>query len=407
MADPGKENDFEQCVSEMGLAGYSGCEIGNKHPKNPAIPKPAMGIRGLRISCNYGRVKETRHFHPHPHRKGVMSGILKIGLAGLGAIGRTHINRINGKLRRAEVISVTDMAVEYGKKAADEFGLPFYETAQSLLASGADALMVTSADPDHEAHVLAAVKAGKPVFCEKPLAPDADACKRVIEAEMATGRKLVQVGFMRRYDPGYRQLKKMIDSGEYGAPLMLHCAHRNPSVPEAYDTPMAITSTLIHEIDTLRWLIGEDYDTVEMAFPKATRHTHKNLRDPQIMILTSKSGIRMDVECFVNCRVGYDIQCEVCCEDGIFKLPELPSVPLLRDAKRTTAICNAWSERFVEAYNIEIQEWIDSTLSGRVDGPSSWDGLVACVTGDAAQKARETGEAVSIQLPEMPSFYSR
>jgi Predicted dehydrogenases and related proteins len=336
-----------------------------------------------------------------------MDGILKIGLAGLGAIGRTHVDRINGKLRRAQVVGVTDLAPEYGKKAAAGLGLPFHESAQALLDSGVDALMVTASDPDHEAYVLAAIKAGKPVFCEKPLAPDAEACQRVIDAEMATGRMLVQVGFMRRYDPGYRQLKEMIDGGKYGAPLMMHCAHRNPEVPEAYTTPMAITNTLIHEIDTLRWLIGEDYDTVEMAFPKATKYTHPNLRDPQIMILTSKSGVRMDVECFVNCRVGYDIQCEVCCEDGIFRLPELASVPLLHDAKRTTTICNAWSERFVEAYNVEIQEWIDSTLAGRVDGPSSWDGLVACVTADAAQQARETGKPVKVALPEMPSFYKR
>ncbi len=187
---------------------------------------------------------------------------------------------------------------------------------------------------------------------------------------------------------------------------MMHCAHRNFFVADSYDTPMAITSTLIHEIDTLRWLLGEDYDTVEMAFPKQTKNTLPHLRDPQIMILTSKSGVRMDVECFVNCRVGYDIQCEICCEEGFLKLPELPAVGLLVDAKRMTTICRDWSERFIEAYDIEIQEWIDSTLAGRVDGPTAWDGFVACVTGDCAQRARETGQPVKIELPPMPDFYA-
>ena len=71
-----------------------------------------------------------------------------------------------------------------------------------------DAVVVTTLDPFHEQYVMAAIKAGKYVFCEKPLAPEADACKRIVEAEMATGKQLVQVGFMRRYDPGYGQLKK-------------------------------------------------------------------------------------------------------------------------------------------------------------------------------------------------------
>ena len=75
---------------------------------------------------------------------------------------------------------------------------------------------------------MAAIKAGKYVFCEKPLAPEADACKRIVEAEMAAGKQLVQVGFMRRYDPGYNQLKKAIDSGKYGLPLML--ALRTPQL---------------------------------------------------------------------------------------------------------------------------------------------------------------------------------
>lgn len=334
-----------------------------------------------------------------------MKDELIIGLAGLGAIGRTHIERINNRLSRGRVIGATDKATAFGKEKAAELGVQFHDNVQSLLDSGIDALIVTSADPDHEEFVAAAIKAGKPVFCEKPLAPDAAACKRIIDAEMAFGKKLVQVGFMRRYDPGYRQLKSLIDSGKFGQPLMVHCAHRNFSVADTYDTPMAITSTLIHEIDTLRWLIGEDYATVEMAIPKSTRNTKPHLIDPQVMILTSKSGVRMDIECFVNCRVGYDIQCEVCCEEGFLKLPELPTVGMLVDAQRSTAICRDWSERFVEAYNIEIQEWIDSTLAGRVDGPTAWDGLVACVTGDAGQKSRETKSVISIELPECPEFY--
>ena len=107
-----------------------------------------------------------------------------------------------------------------------------HPTGQDLIADGGvDAVLVTSWGLAHEEHVLAAIEAGKPVFCEKPLARTEEACRRIIEAEMAAGRRLVQVGFMRRYDAGYNALKAVLDAGEIGAPLLMHCAHRNPSVP--------------------------------------------------------------------------------------------------------------------------------------------------------------------------------
>ncbi len=331
---------------------------------------------------------------------------VKIGIAGLGAIGRTHIERINNKLQGGRVVAATDATPAFGEQKAKEYGLKFFADEHAMLASGeVDALIVTAADNDHERFVMAAIKAGLPVFCEKPLAPDTDGCRRIIAAEMACGKRLVQVGFMRRYDPGYRQLKSMIDSGEYGVPLMIHSTHRNFGVDENYTTPMAISNTMIHDLDILRWLVGEDYAKVEMFFPKQTRHTHGKLLDPQIMTLTSKSGVRMDVECFVNCRVGYDIQCEVCCEEGFLRLPDLSTVQSLVNAARVSPICRDWSERFVEAYNVEIQAWIDLVHAGKADGPSSWDGLTAIIAGDAAQKAREVGHAVEIDIPECPEFY--
>ncbi len=335
-----------------------------------------------------------------------MNNILKIGVAGMGAIGRSHIERIANKLQGAKVVAATDVATEHGKSVAESLGLNFFPNEEKLIAEGGiDALIVTASDEYHERYVLAAVKAGIPVFCEKPLAPAADGCKRIIDAEIAGGKKLVQVGFMRRYDPGYRQLKQMVDSNEYGSPLLLHCAHRNYEVPDNYDTPMAISNSLIHEIDVLRWLISEDYESVEVSLPRKTKYAAANLQDPQILILHSKSGIRMDVEIFVNCHVGYDIQCEICCEEGFLKLPDLSAPERLVNASRIKPICRDWSERFIDAYNLEIQEWINATKEQRVDGPTAWDGYVACITADFAHQARDTQSRVKIEMPECPEFY--
>ena len=153
---------------------------------------------------------------------------LRIGLVGTGMIGRTHIERINNKLQGAKVIACADANIDFCKSVAAKYGLKAYDKGEDMIASDdIDAVIVTTLDPFHEEYVMAAIKAGKYVFCEKPLAPEADACKRIVDAEIAGGKQLVQVGFMRRYDPGYRQLKQLITSGTYGLPLMLHCAHRN------------------------------------------------------------------------------------------------------------------------------------------------------------------------------------
>lgn len=84
-------------------------------------------------------------------------------------------------------------------------------------------------------------------------------CLDIVEAEMATGKHLVQVGFMRRYDKGYRQVKELVDKKACGEPLILHCTHRAPKVGADYDTSQAVTETMIHEIDVLHWLINDEY----------------------------------------------------------------------------------------------------------------------------------------------------
>lgn len=331
---------------------------------------------------------------------------LRIGLIGTGGIGRTHIERINTKLQGAKVVACADPSPAFGMSIAEQFGIRGYEDALAMIADPEiDAIINTTADEYHEKYVLAAIAASKFVFCEKPLAPKADACKRIVEAEIKAGRKLVQVGFMRRYDAGYRQLKEAIDSRQFGEPLLLHCAHRNPSVPESYDTPMAVENSMIHEIDVLRWLLGEDYATAEVRFAKDTRRTHKNLRDPQIMILTTKSGVRIDVEAFVNNGNNYEIKCEVVCEEAVLNLPEPSNIQVTANATKGIAIHKDWSTRFVDAYNTEFQAWINATKQGRVDGPTAWDGYVGQVTAAAASKARDTQTIVNIEYDPMPTFY--
>jgi len=333
---------------------------------------------------------------------------VRIGVIGAGAIGKDHARRINQVLTGARIVAVSDVSAENAQALRADIApeATVFATGEELVASDAvDALLVTSWGATHEQYVLAAIAAGKPCFCEKPLATTAEGAKRIVDAEVAFGRRLVQVGFMRRYDTGYRMLKRVVDE-EIGTPLMVHAAHRNPSVPESYVTPMAIHDTLIHEIDVFRWLLDDDYVSAQVVYPRTTAHSHSRLKDPQIVLLETARGVRIDVEIFVNCRYGYDIQCQIVGEEGLANLPDPMAIQVRKNAALQTPILTDWKQRFIDSYDVELQDFIDAAAEGTASGPSSWDGYVAAVTSDACVLAQEqSGSIIPIALPVRPSLY--
>lgn len=333
---------------------------------------------------------------------------LKIGVIGTGMIGRDHTRRIQQVLAGAEVVALSDVNLASAESVRADLApnARLYQTGEELIAAPqVDAVLVTSWGATHEPYVLAAVAAGKPVFCEKPLATTAEGARRIVEAEVAHGKRLVQVGFMRRYDAGYVALKDAVQQ-HTGAPILVHAAHRNPAVPEAYVTPMAIHDTLIHEIDVFRWLLDDDYVSARVLYPRNAARSHGKLRDPQVVVLETSKGVLIDVEIFVNCHYGYDIQCEVVGEDGTARLPEPMAIDMRLGAKRQSRILTDWKDRFVASYDVELQDFIAAAAKGSATGPSAWDGYAAAVTSDACVQAQESaGQAIAIELPARPALY--
>ncbi|SES43190.1 myo-inositol 2-dehydrogenase [Tranquillimonas rosea] len=332
---------------------------------------------------------------------------VKLGVIGTGMIGTDHTRRIQEVLTGAEVVALYDYLPENAAKlqAAHAPGAKIHETGEALIAADeVDAVLVCSTGSTHESYVLGAIEAGKPVFCEKPLATTAEGAKRIVDAESAAGRRLVQVGFMRRFDQGYNMLKATMES-DLGTPLMIHACHRNAAVPEHYVTPMAIHDTFIHEIDTFRWLLDDDFVSAQVIFPRKTRHAHDKVADPQIVLLETSKGVRIDCEIFVNCRYGYDIQCQVVGEEGVADLPEPMAVATRREARLSQPILTDWKSRFMAAFDAELQDFADRVPSGHVGGPSAWDGYVAAISSDACVTAQETGAIVDIALPDRPALY--
>lgn len=334
---------------------------------------------------------------------------LNIGVIGTGMIGRDHTRRIQQVLSGAQVVALSDVNAASAEAVRKDLApnAKIYDTGEALIAAPeVQAVLVTSWGATHEPYVLAAIAAGKPVFCEKPLATTAEGARRIVDAEVKFGRRLVQVGFMRRYDAGYVALKQAVEQ-HTGAPILVHAAHRNPTVPEAYVTPMAVHDTLIHEIDVFRWLLNDDYVSARVLYPRNAARSHSKLRDPQVVVLETQKGVLIDVEIFVNCAYGYDIQCEVVGEDGTAKLPEPMAIDMRLAAQRQSRILTDWKDRFVASYDVELTDFIAAASKGGATGPSAWDGYAAAVTSDACVKAQESqGEAVAIELPARPALYA-
>lgn len=332
---------------------------------------------------------------------------LNVGVIGVGMIGQDHIRRLTHVLSGARVAAVTDVDLDRARAVADDVsGATLHQSGQDLIADPAvDAVVVTSWGPTHEEYVLAGIAAGKHVFCEKPLATTREACERIVDAEVAAGRRLVQVGFMRRYDAQYLAMKAAVTSGEIGAPLIMHAAHRNPSVPSFFTSDMIINDSTVHDIDVARWMFDDEIAAVTVLKPRVSSKAAAGFNDPLLVLLEMAGGVLVDVEAMVNAGFGYDIRGEVVCEDGTVELSESAGAVVKRSGQYAGRVPTDWRERFARAFDTEFQAWIDAVTAGGTTGPSAWDGYAATVACDTGLAALRSGAREPIVMRERPDFY--
>jgi len=338
---------------------------------------------------------------------------LRVGVIGVGLMGSDHAERI--ALRTAGVLlaGVTDPDTERARALAERLGTTVHDDPFALIASpDVDAVVVASPGFVHEDQVLACLEHGKGVLCEKPLTMDDESSLRLVEAEEALGRRLVTVGFMRRFDPEYTAVKAALASGAHGRLLLLHNTHRNRSVPNAdFRSEMIVRDSLAHEVDASRFLFGQEVVEVTVLSPAPTSHAGAGVVDPQVAVFRMSGGGLVTNEVFVNSQVGYEVRFEAVAERGSLTAGLASSGVL---CTRVTTDGGAWGgvvpddyrTRFARAYDAEVQAWADAVRAGTAVGPSAWDGYAATAVSTAGMASLASGLPVPVRLATQPALYA-
>ena len=333
---------------------------------------------------------------------------LRIGVVGAGLMGADHIIRIQNRINGASVTAVVEPDEGRAKSAIENApAAKWYPNVEAAIAEKAmDAVLIATPGQFHEPVLLPALAAGLPILCEKPLTADAASSLRMVEAEVATGKQLIQVGFMRRFDAGYVNLRELIQSKGQGELLGLHCAHRNPEVPESYHNDMLIFDSVVHEIDVVRFLTNSPIESVEVKHMKRNSNNHAGFNDPILVLLKTESEVLATVEMNVSVKFGYEVKTEAVFENGIAEIGRTSGMTTWFNGQISTAEHMSFKTRFAAAYDSQIQRWVDATKVGKIDGPSAWDGYLAAAAVEAGVKALNSGNLETVSYAQKPGFYN-
>lgn len=332
-----------------------------------------------------------------------------VGIIGVGGMGGHHTENLNTRINGASVAAVMDADPERLKRVASECGgaKAFEDGAALSRDESVEAVVVASPDSTHAELVLECIRNGKPVMCEKPLAATVEEARGIVAAEVGRGEKLVQVGFMRRYDPEHVAVAREATGGKIGHPLMFKGVHRNPAVPKSWDSEFMIRNALVHDLDSARWMLGREIEEVYVHGLNNDPALGEDTCDLQSVQLGMSGGCMASIEVFVTARYGYEVNAELVCERGIAQTP-LPHEAVVRSAfNRRQRIPEGFLGRFPEAYEIEVEQWIGALRSGEEpDGADAWDGYISLVTCEECVESLRSGAPRRVEKPERPGLYA-
>ncbi|MGF1477802.1 MAG: Gfo/Idh/MocA family oxidoreductase [Geminicoccaceae bacterium] len=332
---------------------------------------------------------------------------IRIAIIGAGIMGADHARIVAEELPGTVLQLVCDKDQKRARQVADSCGaVDVGDEPEAVIARGdVDAVIIASPDSTHAPLSLACIKAGKPVLCEKPLSPSSADCLQVIDAEIKAGRKFIQLGFMRRFDRSYIEMKRALNDGSLGRALMMHNFHRNVETPNAdFTGAMAITNSAPHEFDVVRHVLGTEYVSISAYQPRRS----DLLVAPVVLVLETTDGQLVTIEINNNAAYGYDVRAELVGETGSVAMNNVAYTRTDMKLASSTTYDADWRGRYAEAYRRQNRDFLRFVATGHFPeiGADCWDGYCAAIVAEAGVEALEQGRKCPVDMITKPDFYA-
>jgi myo-inositol 2-dehydrogenase / D-chiro-inositol 1-dehydrogenase len=332
-----------------------------------------------------------------------------VGLIGVGGMGMRHAENLHRHVGAAYVAAAYDLDRTRAEQIAAmcDTAAVFDDPFRLIQDERVEAIIIVSPDATHADFVQECLRCRKPVLCEKPLATSAADAARVIEAECALGRRLVSVGLMRRFDPCHVAVRQAVVSQRLGRPILYKGVHRNAAIPYDARGEVIVTNSAGHDIDALRWLLGQEIEEVYVRGVRSHAAFSAETTDLLLLQMTLTGDCLATLELYVAAEYGYEVSAEIVLERGTVVTAQ-PDNAIIRSGQiRAVAVPIHWLDRFQAAYMAELTAWVRSIQSGQpFPGATAWDGYAALLVTDACVQSLHSHEPVAVQMPARLSLYA-
>lgn len=335
---------------------------------------------------------------------------LNIGIIGAGRIGQVHAENITFRLRNANLVGISSGSRQLAERCSLEHGCqPYFDYNALCEDPKVDAVCICSSSNQHKQQIIAAARAGKHIFCEKPIETNLESIDEVLSEVRKAGVKF-QVGFNRRYDQNYRRVRQGIMNGEIGKPQILHIISRDPSPPSieyVKNSGGIWIDCAIHDMDMSRFLIGDEVDEVYTlgAVNINPEFEKYNDVDTSIVTLRFKNGVIGTIDNSRQAVYGYDQRCEVLGSGGCIQInnnyQNSAVISNASEVKRDLPL-NFFMDRYTESFVVELNEFCDVVLNNKPVACTGLDGRAPVVIALAAKKSFAEKRPVKLSEVDVP-----
>ena len=330
---------------------------------------------------------------------------LRIGIIGAGRIGKVHAETVAFGIPEARIVSITDLDHEAALRVADRCGIRCVVPSSEEILSDphVDAVLICTSTDTHAELIVEAARAGKHIFCEKPIAHDLGKIDAALETVAGAGVKL-QIGFNRRFDPNFARVRRAVKSGEIGTPRLMHIISRDPAPPLISYVKVSggmFLDMTIHDFDMARFLIGDEVEEVFVAGGVMVDEAISAVGDldTAVIVLRFRSGAIGTID---NCRqaaFGYDQRVEILGSLGAIATencyPNQATVSTATEVRRDLPL-NFFMDRYRESFAAELRCFVEAVIHNHPTPVSGEDGRSPVVMGLAARKSYDERRPVRL-----------